>query len=99
MPIKPENKPRYPKNWKSIRSQILDRSGNRCEGSPAYPHCNVENGKPHRITGSMVVLTIAHIDQVIENNDPSNLRALCQRCHLKHDLDWRRKERQNAKSL
>lgn len=32
-----------------------------------------------------VVLTIAHLDQDRRNNDPANLRALCQRCHLNHD--------------
>lgn len=32
-----------------------------------------------------IVLTIAHLDHDIQNNDPSNLKALCQRCHLRHD--------------
>lgn len=32
-----------------------------------------------------IVLTIAHLDHTPENNDPANLRALCQRCHLAHD--------------
>ena len=32
-----------------------------------------------------VVLTVAHIDHAPEHNDPSNLLALCQRCHLKMD--------------
>lgn len=32
-----------------------------------------------------IVLTIAHIDQDTTNNDDSNLAALCQRCHLRHD--------------
>jgi len=32
-----------------------------------------------------IVLTIAHLDHNAMNNDPSNLRALCQRCHLKKD--------------
>lgn len=31
------------------------------------------------------VLTIAHLDHDPTNNDPANLRALCQRCHLRHD--------------
>lgn len=31
MPIKKENKGRYPKNWKEIRQQILQRANNRCE--------------------------------------------------------------------
>ncbi|WP_194720779.1 hypothetical protein [Noviherbaspirillum malthae] len=32
-----------------------------------------------------VVLTIAHLDHIPENCDPTNLRAWCQRCHLRHD--------------
>lgn len=32
-----------------------------------------------------IVLTIAHLDHVPENCDPSNLRALCQMHHLRYD--------------
>lgn len=31
MPIRPENKGRYPKDWKQIRARILQRARNRCE--------------------------------------------------------------------
>jgi hypothetical protein len=31
MPIKPENKHRYPADWKQIRARILTRAGNACE--------------------------------------------------------------------
>ncbi len=85
MPIRPENKHRYPKNWKAIRETILKRAGDRCEGSPDYPDCRAENGGQHPVTGSRVVLTIAHLDHVPENCDPGNLRAWCQRCHLNYD--------------
>lgn len=85
MPIKPENRGRYPINWKRVRLVILARAGNRCEGSPDYPDCRAENGSPHPATGSRVVLTIAHLDHVPENVDPANLRAWCQRCHLTYD--------------
>ena len=44
MPIKPENKAKYPVNWKEIRADILERAGHKCEGSPAYPYCRVPNG-------------------------------------------------------
>ena len=47
--------------------------------------CGAENYKPHPITGSNVVLTVAHIDHDIRNNGWENLAALCQRCHLAHD--------------
>lgn len=32
-----------------------------------------------------VVLTVAHLDHQPENCDPANLRAWCQRCHLRYD--------------
>ena len=32
-----------------------------------------------------VVLTIAHLNHNINDNRDENLRALCQRCHLRHD--------------
>lgn len=35
MPVKPENKARYPANWGEIRAAILERSGMRCE----HPGC------------------------------------------------------------
>lgn len=38
MPIRPENKDRYPDNWKEISARVRDEANNRCEW------CNVENG-------------------------------------------------------
>lgn len=34
-----------------------------------------------------VILTVAHLDHNPRNNNDGNLRALCQRCHLAHDLE------------
>lgn len=111
MPIKPENKHRYPRNWRKIRHAILERAENHCE------FCHVPNGayrnkrtndwtydaglaETWAMDGDKVtyiVLTTAHLDQTPENNDGmdadgpvlpvehSNLRALCQRCHNRHD--------------
>lgn len=93
MPIKPENRSRYPADWKQIRQAKLDSAGHRCEGSPAYPDCRAANGEPHPVTGSRVVLTIGHLDHQPENCEPENLRAWCQRCHLAYDAEH---HRQNA---
>lgn len=57
-----------------------------CEGAPAYPDCRAVNYESHPDTGSKVVLTTAHLDGDKTNNRFGNLRRLCQRCHLKHDL-------------
>jgi hypothetical protein len=90
MPIRPENKARYPKDWKAISQAARDRAGNRCEGSPAFPDCRAKNGKPHPVTGSKVVLTTAHLDHTPENCDPENLKVWCQRCHNTYDAPMRR---------
>jgi hypothetical protein len=112
MPIKPENKARYPKDWKQVRERILRRALWRCE----HPGCEAlhrdvgywrdETFVPmprslrdagytagDRVTCSdgselkllMIVLTIAHLDHTPENCDESNLRAWCQRHHLRYD--------------
>lgn len=90
MPIRPENKARYPSDWKAISKRIRENAGNRCEGSPAYPDCRAENGKPHPETGSKVVLTVAHLDHQPENCADDNLKAWCQRCHNTYDMPMRR---------
>lgn len=81
MPIKPENRHRYPKDWKDIRAAILGRADNRCE----WAGCGLENGQINPRTGSKVVLTIAHLDHTPENCAHANLMAMCQQHHLAYD--------------
>ena len=38
-----------------------------------------------------IILTIAHLDHDINNNDYGNLKALCQRCHLNYDKEHHKK--------
>jgi len=87
MPIRPEERSRYPPNWPEISRMVRDEAGNACEGSPAYPTCRAENGKPHPVTGSIVVLTVAHLDHQPEHVSRENLRAWCQRCHVTYDAE------------
>lgn len=82
----PVDMSRYPPDWGQISLSIRERAGWRCEGSPAYPDCRAEYGQPHPVTGSKVVLSVAHLDHTPANCDPANLRAWCQRCHLFYDL-------------
>lgn len=99
MPIRPENRARYPKDWKSIVAQVRERSGNACEGSPAFPGCRAPNGAEHPVTGSRVVLTTGHLDHVPENCDLSNLRHWCQRCHLVYDAKHHAETRAASKRV
>lgn len=94
MPIRPENRARYPRDWPRISLYVRKvRAGDRCEciGICGHDHggrgarCPERNGRPHSVTGSIVVLTVAHLDDTPENNDPENLLAACQRCHLSYD--------------
>ena len=91
----PINYKEYPPNWKTeIVPAIRKRSGDKCEGTPNYPDCRAANGEKHPETGSWVVLTTAHMDRDITNNEyhptdkdapGNNLRHLCNRCHLNWD--------------
>jgi 5-methylcytosine-specific restriction endonuclease McrA len=70
---------RYPRNWKRISRSVITRAEYRCEA------CGAEQGKPHPVSGSKVILGAAHLDHRPENVSPDNLRAWCQRCHLRYD--------------
>lgn len=85
MPIRPENRDRYPPDWPAISLAVREAAGWACEGSPVYPDCRAANGEPHPVTGSRVVLTVAHLDHTPEHCERANLRAWCQRCHLNYD--------------
>ena len=94
MPVKPDNRALYPKNWRSeIVPAVRARSGNRCEGIEKYPDCRAENGKPHPVTGSIVVLTVMHLNHDPTDNRMENLKHGCQRCHLTYDAPRKAAER------
>lgn len=82
--VMPADMSRYPANWKDIRAHILERAQHRCE------FCGAVNYEPHPVTGSKVVLTIAHHpDPDPMNCADGNLYALCQKCHNKLDAPMR----------
>ena len=89
MPIRPENRARYPKDWK-LRSYFVRfiRAKGQCEW------CGAKHGEPHPITKSKVVLTTAHVfDHRPEASSLLNLAALCQKCHNGHDAKHRQRNR------
>lgn len=83
MPIRSERKALYPTDWKAISLRIREAAGWRCEWCPA------EQGEPHPVTGSKVVLTVAHLDHDETNCAVGNLKALCQKCHNTYDAPIR----------
>ena len=91
MPIKPENKHRYPANWKEIRERILKRANDCCEFCGVKNHTHRFNQKTGK--DAYIVLTIAHLDHIPEHCEDDNLRALCQRCHNRYDAEHRKQTR------
>lgn len=96
MPIRPENRARYPKDWGDISTRIrFERAAGRCEceGECREDHdgrCTAAHGLPHPVTSSKVVLTVAHLDHMPENCGDDNLKAMCQKCHNRYDAPTRR---------
>lgn len=106
MPIRAENKARYPRDWKTVVvPRIKARSGNRCECTGQCGHQHFGIAKPNRCllwNGDViddnlaveewrrVVLTVAHLDHTPENCADDNLLHLCQGCHNRYDAPHRR---------
>lgn len=106
MPIRPENRGRYPKDWAEISRRIrFERADSHCEctgecGEDHGGRCGETHGERHSTTGSWVILTVAHLDHQPENCADDNLKAMCQRCHNRYDGPKRKagiKSRAHAK--
>lgn len=97
MPIRPERMHRYPggsirsPEWRAFVELIRERSGDQCEGwrLGVYPDCRAVNGEPHPVTGSRVVLTVAHLNHDESCTDPEQVAHACQRCHCTYDIPHR----------
>jgi len=103
MTIRPENRDRYPRDWPAISLRLrTERARGRCEcdGRCGHDHggrCNARNHQPHPVTGSIVVLTVAHLDHTPEHCDEENLLAMCQRCHFAYDKTEHAETRRRTK--
>lgn len=93
MPILPENLGLYPSNWVELRAERMRRSGERCEQHVDGRSCGAQHGKPHPVTGSRVVLSLAHLNHDPSDNRECNLMLMCQRCHNRHDQNHRAETR------
>lgn len=89
----------YPDNWKELRREILAACLGKCmcagECGAHSGSCPAHNHELHPTTGSLVVLTIAHLWRGpcadchaagIKCGIRLHLKAMCQRCHLAYDL-------------
>lgn len=119
MPIRPENRSRYPVDWPQISARVRARAGQCCElcgvknhalggrlrdgtwcsASPrgeerlglVWPKpgefwwCSDADGHMYELRIVRIVLTVAHLDHQPENCAEQNLKAMCQRCHLRYD--------------
>ncbi|MBD2001890.1 MULTISPECIES: HNH endonuclease [Cyanophyceae] len=93
----PMDRSLYPPNWDEIATQIKQAAnwlcrecGRQCRrpGETLVEFCKRRNqpwdevmAHPQRFT-----LTVAHLDHIPANCDPSNLKALCSGCHCRYDL-------------
>lgn len=90
MPIK--NKNLYPKNWKIISDEIrFNRAKGQCEceGECGLHHdkrCIERHNELARWANGKIVLTVAHLNHNPKDNRRNNLKAMCQRCHLRYDI-------------
>lgn len=95
--MSPFDRTKYPHDWEEISLRIKERAAWRCEcsgecGANHYGRCERHHGDNFYLNGAQrkrpVTLTTAHYpDSDPMNCSDDNLLALCERCHLKLDLD------------
>lgn len=84
---------KYPPEWHAISRDIrTNRAENRCEcsGECGLHHdrrCEEVNGEPAKWARGKVILTVAHLNHDPMDCRPENLKAMCQRCHLRYDVE------------
>jgi hypothetical protein len=103
----------YPENWKWLSKQIIADAGNKCELCYAPNGQLVFRDKtdlhPWRAADVLlcddpdykltkIILTVHHIDSDKQNNAKQNLISLCQRCHLRLDLQKHIKNRNESRN-
>lgn len=105
MPIRPENRHRYPPDWPQISHRIrFERAAGRCEcegecGRGTHTgRCPNRHGQPAYSTRSKVVLTVAHLNHIPEDCADTNLRAMCPGCHLHYDLEHHMRTAQQTRT-
>lgn len=76
--------------WCGVPNRAL---GVRAQSGRFYQWHECAEGKPHErgddfdpdVAAIKIVLTVMHVDHDTTNSAPENLRAACQRCHLRWD--------------
>jgi len=84
-----------------IRPDILKRDHYKCkickvrqravgyrDSNKKFIECDdfeIAHRKRNNLKVFTIYLAVAHLDHNIDNNDYSNLAAMCQMCHLHHD--------------
>lgn len=107
MPKSPESRARqrerlarYPPDWKAISQRIRKRSKGRCEcegecglhrDHPGPRRCVERHGRKAKWAKGKIMLTVAHLNHDESDCRDENLKAMCQRCHLRYDMDHHQK--------
>jgi hypothetical protein len=85
----------YPPNWREVSAAIKARAQGccECEGEcglhrtrPGPRRCIERHGKQALWARGNVMLTVHHLNHDPTDNRPENLKAMCQRCHLRCDV-------------
>jgi 5-methylcytosine-specific restriction endonuclease McrA len=93
MPIKSENKKRYPKEWKMIALSVKEKADWKCQV------CGKQCRKPNEpFDTHKRTLTVAHLNHIPEDVSEENLKAMCAPCHLRYDAKHHAETRKNNAS-
>lgn len=93
-----KNQPTEKEVYQNADGDVFDANNSQFLFNDFWVNIYPLTGKPEQ-KAVKIVLTIAHLDHDINNNDYSNLKALCQRCHNRYDVAHRKESRKINKGL
>lgn len=83
----------YGDNWHEISRRIrFERAAEQCEctgecGLHIGKRCEEKDRQPAIHAKGKVMLTVAHLNHTPGDNRDENLKAMCNRCHLRYDIN------------
>ncbi len=100
--MSPWDRKRYPPDWRELVAQVRARAAGRCEcagecGLHPGRRCSEVQGEPALWARGKIMLTTAHLDHDTTHNGLENLKAMCQRCHLRLDVPQHRRNAQSSR--
>ena len=84
--------------YQDVEGRVFDAENSRLLFKDLFVYIKPLSGNPNQ-KAIKVVLTIAHLNHNVDDNEMINLKAMCQRCHLRYDKEHHKATRKTKRGI